>query len=108
MRIWHTQQARRRAAPSPTRVCASHASGRSAHARAAGSASAQRSYGNFMAAMNAQPQFNTIKQAINFLSLAPTFSNPQLKVTVFAPTDSVSESRWTSCRHGGCGIASRR
>jgi uncharacterized surface protein with fasciclin (FAS1) repeats len=42
--------------------------------------------------MNAQSQFSTLKRVVGSLNLAPTFSNPQLKVTVFVPTDSAFDA----------------
>jgi len=36
------------------------------------------------------PGYTKIKQAVDFLGLAGTFGNPQLKVTVFVPNDNVS------------------
>lgn len=55
------------------------------HTRNAGTASAQ-SFPTFAQALN-QPQLSKLKGIVDTLSLQSTFSNPQLKVTAFVPTD---------------------
>lgn len=50
-----------------------------------GSAQAQ-SFPNFVAALN-QKQFSRLNQIVTTLGLTKTFSNPELKITVFVPTD---------------------
>lgn len=51
-------------------------------------ASAQaQSYPNFVAALAANPEFSSIKEAADILGMTNTFANPQLKVTVFVPTN---------------------
>lgn len=51
-----------------------------------GTAQAQGSYPNFVAALS-QPNFSSLKQVVTSLNLASTFANPALKVTVFVPTN---------------------
>ena len=56
-----------------------------------GTAQAQ-TYPNFVAALG-NPQFSKLRGVVGTLGLDKTFSNPQLKVTVFVPNDAVGGAR---------------